>query len=133
MKVAILGSGSIGTDLMIKVLRTAKLLEMGVLVGIDPDSDGLARVRRMGVATTHEGMEGLLRMPEFSDIGIAFDATSAAAHKRHDAILRQHGKQIIDLTPASLGPYVVPVVNLDQHAAAPKLSMVSCGDRPPSL
>ncbi len=127
MNVAILGSGNIGTDLMIKVLRTARLLKMGVLVGIDSSSDGLARARRMGVATTHEGIDGLVRMPEFREIGIVFDATSAAAHRHHDAVLRQHGKQVIDLTPASLGPYVVPVVNLHQHADAPNLSMVSCG------
>lgn len=127
MKVAVLGSGNIGTDLMIKVLRTSKALEMGVLVGIDPDSDGLARARRMGVATTHEGIAGLAEMPEFRDIGIVFDATSAAAHHRHDAVLREHGKRVIDLTPAALGPYVVPVVNLGEHFEAPNLSMVSCG------
>lgn len=127
MKVAILGSGNIGTDLMIKVLRSAKTLQMGAMVGIDAESDGLARARRLGVATTHEGIEGLLRMPEFADIGIVFDATSAAAHKRHDALLRDYGKQIIDLTPAALGPYVVPVVNLGEHFDAPNLSMVSCG------
>ncbi len=126
-KVAIIGSGNIGTDLMIKVLRNARHLEMGALVGIDPDSDGLARARRMGVAVTHGGIDDFVRMPEFRDIRIVFDATSAKAHAKHDAVLRQHGKQVIDLTPASIGPYVVPVVNLSQHLGAPNLSMVSCG------
>jgi len=126
-KVAILGSGNIGTDLMIKVLRTSRTLEMGVLVGIDPDSDGLARARRMGVSTTAGGLDSLVRMREFADIRVVFDATSAKAHARHDAVLRRHGKQVIDLTPASIGPFVVPVVNLDENLGAPNLSMVSCG------
>ena len=81
VKVAILGSGNIGTDLMIKVMRNAKHLSMGVMVGVDPESDGLARARRMGVATTAEGIDGLTKMPEWPDIGIVFDATSAYAHK----------------------------------------------------
>jgi acetaldehyde dehydrogenase len=126
-KVAIIGSGNIGTDLMIKVLRTARNLEMGVLAGIDAGSDGLARARRLGVATTHGGIDDFVRMPEFQDIRIVFDATSAKAHARHAAVLREHGKQVIDLTPASIGPYVVPVVNLSEHLGAPNLSMVSCG------
>jgi len=126
-KVAILGSGNIGTDLMMKVLRTASHLEMGVLAGIDPESDGLARARRMGVATTHGGLEELMRMPAFDGVRIVFDATSARSHIRHHELLRGRGKQIIDLTPAAVGPYVVPVVNLDEHLGAPNLSMVSCG------
>jgi len=126
-KVAILGSGNIGTDLMMKVFRTSGVLEMGAMVGIDPDSDGLARARRLGVPVTHGGIEEFVRMPEFAGIRIVFDATSAQQHARHDQVLRAHGKQVIDLTPAALGPYVVPVVNLEQHRAAPNLSMVSCG------
>jgi acetaldehyde dehydrogenase len=127
VKVAIIGSGNIGADLMIKILRTSKLLEMSVLVGIDPDSDGLARARRMGIAATHGGIDEFVRMPEFGDVRIVFDATSAKAHLRHSEILRAHGKQVVDLTPASLGPYVVPVVNASAHLDAPNLSMVSCG------
>ena len=126
-KVAILGSGNIATDLMIKVLRTSEVLEMGALVGIDPASDGLARARRWGVPVTDRGIDGLLDMPEFAGIRIVFDATSAKNHARHDELLRARGKQVIDLTPAALGPYVVPVVNLREHRAAPNLSMVSCG------
>ena len=127
LPVAIIGSGNIGTDLMIKVLRKSEILQMAALAGIDPESDGLARARRMGVAVTHEGIDGLVRMPEFRDVRMVFDATSAKAHARHDAVLREHGKQVIDLTPAAMGPYVVPVVNLDEHTRAPNLSMVSCG------
>ena len=77
LKAAIIGSGNIGTDLMIKVMRNAKNIEMGAMVGIDPDSDGLARAKRLGIATTAEGVEGLVKMPQFADIDIVFDATSA--------------------------------------------------------
>ena len=126
-RVAIIGSGNIGTDLMVKVLRTSRILEMAALAGIDPDSDGLARAHRMGVETTSDGIDGLLKMPGFDDVQIVFDATSAKAHARHNELLRGRGKQVIDLTPAAIGPYVVPVVNMGQHAGAPNLSMVSCG------
>ena len=127
IKIAILGSGNIGTDLMIKVLRTSKQLEMGVLAGIDSQSDGLARARRMGVATTDKGVEGLMAMREFAEIEIVFDATSAPAHAHHHEALRGTGKRLIDLTPAAIGPYVVPVVNLEGHYDSTNLNMVSCG------
>jgi len=100
---------------------------MGVLVGIDPASDGLARAGRMGVATTDKGVDGLVDMAEFKDIEILFDATSAKAHIHNDEIARKFGKQMIDLTPAAIGPYVVPVVNMDEHLNAPNINMVSCG------
>ncbi|MGH6992035.1 MAG: acetaldehyde dehydrogenase (acetylating) [Caulobacteraceae bacterium] len=125
--VAILGSGNIGTDLMIKVLRLSRSLELLAVVGIEPKSEGLAAARRLGLATTDEGIAGFLKMPEFAKVELVFDATSAAAHPRHDEILRARGKRLIDLTPAALGPYVVPVVNLSEHAGAPNLNMVSCG------
>ena len=125
--VAIIGSGNIGTDLMIKVLRNSRHLNMGAMVGIDPSSDGLARAARMGVATTHEGVQGLTRLPGFGNIRIAFDATSAGAHAEHNRILQQHGIQVIDLTPAAIGPYVIPVVNLQEHLASPNINMVTCG------
>ena len=129
LKVAIIGSGNIGTDLMIKILRHGRHLEMGAMVGIDPTSDGLARAARMGVATTHEGVEGLTRLPEFNTIDIVFDATSASAHIRNDAFLRRVRPDIrlIDLTPAAIGPYCVPVVNLEQHLDRPNVNMVTCG------
>lgn len=128
-KVAIIGSGNIGTDLMIKILRNAKHLEMGVMVGIDPESDGLARARRMGVATCHTGVNGLILMPEFADIDFVFDATSASAHVKNDAILRaaKPGIRLIDLTPAAIGPYCVPVVNLEQNLNQVNVNMVTCG------
>ncbi|MFP6759340.1 MAG: acetaldehyde dehydrogenase (acetylating) [Alphaproteobacteria bacterium] len=127
IKCAILGSGNIGTDLMTKVLKTSKTLEMAALVGIDPESDGLARARDAGVAVTDRGIDGLVAMPEFADIRLVFDATSAKAHARHAAVCAEHGKQMIDLTPAAIGPYVVPVVNMEEHFDAPNFNMVSCG------
>ena len=125
--VAIIGSGNIGTDLMVKVMRYSKRLSMGAMVGIDATSDGLARAKRLGVPTTHEGIDGLVKLPNFKEIKIAFDATSAGAHARHNEVLQKHGVQVIDLTPAAIGPYVVPVVNLDQHLAAANINMVTCG------
>jgi acetaldehyde dehydrogenase len=127
IKVAIIGSGNIGTDLMIKVMRHSKHLAMGAMVGIDPASDGLARAARLGVPVTAGGIEGLLAMPDFSEIKIAFDATSAGAHRKHNQVLQQHGVRVVDLTPAAIGPYVVPVVNLDAHIDAPNINMVTCG------
>jgi acetaldehyde dehydrogenase len=126
-RVAIIGSGNIGTDLLIKILRTSEILEVSAFAGIDADSDGLKRARRMGVPVTDRGIQGLLEMPEFQEIRIVFDATSAKAHAHHDETLRGRGKQLIDLTPAALGPYVVPVVNMGEHFDAPNLNMVSCG------
>ncbi|WP_342215165.1 acetaldehyde dehydrogenase (acetylating) [Pseudomonas sp. TH32] len=124
-----IGSGNIGTDLMIKILRHGKHLQMAVMVGIDAASDGLERARRLGVATTHEGVEGLVKLPEFADIDFVFDATSATAHVQNDAFLRQHkpGIRLIDLTPAAIGPYCVPVVNLDANLSALNVNMVTCG------
>lgn len=128
-KVAIVGSGNIGTDLMIKVLRNGKNLEMGAMVGIDAASDGLARARRMGVATTHEGVEGLIQMAEFNEIDFVFDATSASAHVKNDAMLRaaKPGIRVIDLTPAAIGPYCIPVVNGEAHIDEGNVNMVTCG------
>jgi len=129
LKVAIIGSGNIGTDLMIKVLCNAKALEMAVMVGIDANSDGLARAQRMGVATTHDGVAGLIAMPQFTEIDFVFDATSATAHVHNDALLRavKPGVRVIDLTPAAIGPYCVPVVNLEQNLDQFNVNMVTCG------
>jgi acetaldehyde dehydrogenase len=126
-KVAIIGSGNIGTDLMIKVMRNSEHLEMGAMVGIDPASDGLARAQRLGVPVTSGGIEGLLAMPGFEDIRIAFDATSAKAHAHHNELLQARGVQVIDLTPAAIGPYVIPSINLDAHLDATNINMVTCG------
>jgi acetaldehyde dehydrogenase len=126
---AIIGSGNIGTDLMMKILRHGRHLEMGAMVGIDPTSDGLARAFGLGVATTHEGVQGLAKLSVFDDIDIVFDATSAAAHVKNDAFLRDRkpGIRCIDLTPAAIGPYCIPVVNLEQHLDAANVNMVTCG------
>ncbi len=126
-KVAIIGSGNIGTDLMIKVMRLSDVLEMAAFVGIDPESDGLKRAERMGVPVTAGGIDGLVAMPEFADIAIVFDATSAGAHKHHDAVLQAHGKRVIDLTPAAIGPYTIPPVNGEANLDAPNVNMVTCG------
>jgi len=129
LKVAIIGPGNIGTDLMIKVMRNGRHLEMGALVGIDPASDGLARAARLGVPTIATGVEGLIASEVFADIDIVFDATSASAHVRNDALLRQARRSIrvIDLTPAAIGPYCVPTVNLEANLAALNVNMVTCG------
>lgn len=125
--VAILGSGNIGTDLMIKIVEHSETLSLQMLVGIDPESDGLARARALGVATTHEGIDGLLAAPEFEDVEIVFDATSAKAHARHATLLGERGRRLVDLTPAAIGPYVVPVANLDEFIDEPNVNMVTCG------
>jgi len=129
LKAAIVGSGNIGTDLMIKILRHGRHIKMGAMVGIDAASDGLARAARLGAATTHEGVEGLSRLPVFADIDIVFDATSAGAHVRNDAFLRELKPEVrlVDLTPAAIGPYCIPVVNGLAHLDAPNVNMVTCG------
>lgn len=125
-KVAVIGSGNIGTDLMMKVLRSSSL-EMAAMVGIDPDSDGLERARKRDVAVTADGVRGLIGLPCFDDIGIVFDATSAKAHLANANALARYDKRLIDLTPAAIGPFVIPAVNLDQHLDAPNMNMVTCG------
>ncbi len=126
-KVAIIGSGNIGTDLMFKVMRLSDTLEVGAMVGIDPDSDGLARAARLGIPTTAEGVTGLIAMDGFDEIEIVFDATSAGAHKANAAALAPYGKRLVDLTPAAIGPFVVPAVNMAEHLDATNVNMVTCG------
>ncbi|MCP4300513.1 MAG: acetaldehyde dehydrogenase (acetylating), partial [Gammaproteobacteria bacterium] len=126
-KAMIIGSGNIGTDLMIKIRDTSKVLEIAAVVGIDPNSEGLAMARDSGIETTHEGIEGAQKLEIWDDVQIVFDATSAAAHKHHDEVCRAAGKQMIDLTPAAIGPYCVPVVNMAEHLGEPNVNMVTCG------
>jgi acetaldehyde dehydrogenase len=126
-KVAVVGSGNIGTDLMMKVMRVSSELDMAAFVGIDPASDGLARARDMGVRTVDSGLAGLMKLPEFADVEILFDATSAAAAIANDKLLRDTGVRVVDLTPAAIGPFVVPPVNLDAHRSARNVNMVTCG------
>jgi acetaldehyde dehydrogenase len=123
--VAIIGTGNIGTDLLIKISRLSERMEVTAFVGIEPESEGLKRAVAMGVATTSDGIDGLVAMPQFKDIRIVFDATSAGAHAKHDAVLRSHGKRVIDLTPA--GPYTIPPVNGQANLDAPNVNMVTCG------
>ncbi|WP_226037530.1 acetaldehyde dehydrogenase (acetylating) [Aquibacillus saliphilus] len=123
-KVGIIGSGNIGTDLMYKVERSEHL-EMSVMVGIDPESEGLRRARNRGYQTIDSGIEGLLKHPELVDI--VFDATTAKAHQYHSLKLSELGKKVIDLTPAAIGPFVVPPVNLHEHLNKQDMNMVSCG------
>ena len=129
IKVAIIGSGNIGTDLMIKVIRNSDTLEMGAMVGIDPASDGLARAARLKVPTTADGVDGLIALDNFADIAIVFDATSAKAHQANAAALAPYGKKLVDLTPAAIGPFVVPPVNLEEHldSGVDNVNMVTCG------
>jgi acetaldehyde dehydrogenase len=126
-KVAIIGSGNIGTDLMIKIMRLSDTLEVTAFAGIDAESDGLKRAARLGVPITAGGIDGLVALPGFADIQIVFDATSAGAHQKHSEILLRHGKRVIDLTPAAIGPYTIPPVNGDAHLDAPNVNMVTCG------
>ncbi len=127
-KVAIIGSGNIGTDLMIKILRYSDVLEMGIMVGIDPASDGLARASRMGVATTSEGIDGLINSEVWPEIDFVFDATSAKAHIiNNEKISKFPGKRIIDLTPAAIGPFMIPPVNFNELSNSANVNMVTCG------
>ena len=118
IKAAIIGSGNIGTDLMMKLLKSDGPLELIAMVGIEEASEGLERARQYGVATTHEGIEGFQAMAEYPHVKIVFDATSAYAHKKHDEILQRDGKRVVDLTPAAIGPFAVPAVNIAEHANA---------------
>jgi acetaldehyde dehydrogenase len=127
VKAAIIGSGNIGTDLMIKMIKYPRDMQLAAVVGIDPASEGLAMAAARGIATTHEGLAGLKAMACYPQIDIVFDATSAYAHKAHDATLRADGKQVIDMTPAAIGPFTVPPVNMDQHLDQPNVNMVTCG------
>jgi acetaldehyde dehydrogenase len=127
VKAAIIGSGNIGTDLMMKFLKGSEHMELVAVVGIDAKSEGLAMARERGVATTHDGIEGLQAMDCYPEIGIVFDATSAYAHKAHDAVLRADGKQVVDLTPAAIGPFTIPPVNMHAHLDQPNVNMVTCG------
>jgi|TARA_B110000902_G_scaffold106829_1_gene126242 acetaldehyde dehydrogenase len=114
-KVAIIGSGNIGTDLMIKIMRTSDVLEMGCFVGIDPASDGLLRAKGMGVEICASGIDGLIAMPIWKEIDVVFDATSAKAHVYNYGKMEKFPeKKMVDLTPAAIGPYFVPAVNGDE-------------------
>ncbi|MFO0692779.1 MAG: acetaldehyde dehydrogenase (acetylating) [Polyangiales bacterium] len=128
VKAAIIGSGNIGTDLLYKALRS-EVIEPVWMVGIEATSDGLKRARELGLKTTHEGVPGLEPHLRADDIKIAWDATSAYAHKSNNEIVARHGVTMIDLTPAAIGPFCVPPVNLKDHLgkAEQNVNMVTCG------
>lgn len=121
---AIIGTGNIGTDLMHKLLHS-RVLEVRAMVGIDPESDGLARAQSLGIEATHEGVDWLLDRAD--QYGLVFEATSAKVHARHAPLLREAGLIAVDLTPAAAGPAVVPPVNLEEHLGEPNLNLVTCG------
>lgn len=123
VKAAIIGPGNIGTDLMYKLLRS-KYISVALMTGIYPESEGLARAKSLGIKASHEGISAVLQEP---DIKIVFDSTGAKPHLRHAPLLREAGKIAIDLTPAAAGPYVIPVVNIDEHLEAMNVNMVTCG------
>jgi acetaldehyde dehydrogenase (acetylating) len=124
LKVGIIGSGNIGTDLMYKIERSP-VLEMSVMVGIDPDSDGLKRAKNRGYEIISNGIDGLMEHLDLVDI--VYDATSAYAHKHNSDLLTAANKKVIDLTPAAIGPFTVPPVNLKEHIGKSNVNMVTCG------
>ncbi|WEE76082.1 acetaldehyde dehydrogenase (acetylating) [Comamonas testosteroni] len=128
IKCALIGSGNIGTDLLAKLQRSP-VLEPVWMVGIDPDSDGLKRAREMGIKTTAEGVDGLLPHMHADGVQIVFDATSAYVHAENSRKVNEQGALMIDLTPAAIGPFCVPPVNLIQHlgSGAMNVNMVTCG------
>ena len=125
---ALIGSGNIGTDLMYKLQRS-EILNPLWMVGIDPDSDGLKKAREAGMKTTHEGVDGLLPFIKEDGVKIAFDATSAYVHGENNRKLAELGVMVIDLTPAAIGPFCVPSVNIDELLAqnTQNVNMVTCG------
>lgn len=128
IKCAVIGPGNIGTDLLYK-LRRSSVLEPVWMVGVDPASEGLKRARDMGLKTTDQGVGGLLPHVAADGVQIAFDATSAYVHKANSDALTARGVLMIDLTPAAIGPYCVPPVNLQQHVGKREMNvnMVTCG------
>ncbi|HIF51326.1 MAG TPA: acetaldehyde dehydrogenase (acetylating) [Thiotrichaceae bacterium] len=125
---ALIGSGNIGTDLMAKALRS-ELINPVWMVGIDPDSDGLEKARVAGLKTTHEGIDGLVKHMQEDNIQICFDATSAYVHEENNRKVQEQGSMMIDLTPAAIGPYCVPPVNMQEHVGKKEMNvnMVTCG------
>lgn len=127
IKSAIIGSGHIGLDLTLKIANYSDVLDITALVGIDSDSMGLKTAKDMGIMAISDGIEGLRQQNIYRDIDLLFDATSAYAHGKNHTIAIQDGKKIIDLTPAAIGPYVVPVVNMDSCLQSNNVNMVTCG------
>jgi acetaldehyde dehydrogenase (acetylating) len=125
VKVAVLGSGNIGTDLLIKLGRS-ELLELTAVIGIDPKSDGLRRARELGYAGVDTGIDGFLADPTL-EADIVFDATSAKAHLYNAKVLKEAGIKVIDMTPAAVGPYVCAAVNIEDHLEEDNINLITCG------
>ncbi len=126
IKAVIIGPGNIGTDLLLKALRSP-LIEVLWSVGVVEASEGLRIARDHGVSTTHAGLASVIDQVAADGVRIAFDATSAKYHGQHNDLLQARGIRVIDLTPASIGPYCIPTVNLADQVDAPNVNMVSCG------
>ncbi|RDW20145.1 acetaldehyde dehydrogenase (acetylating) [Oceanobacillus arenosus] len=124
VKVGIIGSGNIGSDLMVK-LTNSEVLELTTMMGIDASSRGMQHAKYLGLQVFDNGVDGLLEQPELVDI--IFDATSAGAHIHNAEVARKLGKQMLDLTPAAIGPFVAPTVNLDEHLDAENVNLITCG------
>ena len=123
VKAAIIGPGNIGTDLMYKIMKRSKYMEIDLMIGIYPNSEGLKRANTLGIKTSHEGIKAV----KGRGIDIAFDATSAAAHLQNAQVFEVEGIVAIDLTPAALGPYVCPVINLNEHIERKNINLITCG------
>lgn len=124
IKAAIIGPGNIGMDLMYKIIKRAKNIELDTVTGIIPDSAGLKLAKEKGFNSSSRGIDEILERP---DIKIVFDCTSARAHLQHAPLLKEHGKIAIDLTPAAVGPYVVPSVNLEENMTSENINLITCG------
>ena len=128
IKAAIIGSGNIGTDLLYKALRS-ELVEPIWMIGIDPSSEGLRRAKELGLKTTSEGVKGMVAQIKEDDVRLAWDATSAYVHKENNDLVKEYGVKMVDLTPAAIGPFCVPPVNLEQMVGRNEqnVNMVTCG------
>lgn len=124
VEAAIIGPGNIGIDLMFKILRRSRYLDLKLMAGIIPESEGLKIAKQEGIATSAAGIDSVIQQ---KNIKIVFDATGAAPHTKHAPLLKEAGKIAVDLTPAAVGPYVIPVVNLDEHLSAQNVNLITCG------
>ena len=124
VNVAIIGPGNIGTDLMYKIINRSKFMNLKLMVGIYSTSEGLKIARDLGIEASSKGIDAVLRD---KSIKIAFEATTASAHLKNAPLLERTGIRAVDLTPAAVGPYVCPIVNMDEHINCPNINLITCG------